>query len=224
MRRPGHFAVATRQTGSTSSKGVVSRLGVHRTCREADRSVMAVMQPTSVGLSVSACTLQRVSMIGEYFRLTPEDFARALSEPEWARDLIDELWDAEDVEGGSDPRLLDVDKAWHGLALVLDRAGVSTAVVFGDDQVPGADDWGYGPPSSLSPERVVELAEALSSLNRQVAVDSVPAEEFVEAEVYPQGLWNTPESREYLAGHLERLTTYFVDTADTHMGILVWID
>lgn len=179
---------------------------------------------TSVGLSVSVGTLQRVSMIGEYFRLTPEGFARALSDPEWARDLIDELWDAEDTGGESDPRLLDIDKAWHGLALVVDRAGVPTAVVFGDEQVPDANDWGYGPPSSLSPERVVELAVALSSLDRQAAIYSVPQEAFVEAEIYPQSLWDAPEFREYLAGYLERLTTFFVEAADAHMGILAWID
>lgn len=165
-----------------------------------------------------------MSMIGEYCRLAPEDFARALSDPAWARDLIDELWDAEDAGGEHDPRLLDVDKAWHGLALVIDRAGMSTDVVYGDDQVPGAGDWGYGPPSSLSPERVRELAAALTSLDQQAAVDSVAPEAFVEAEIYPQGPWDTPESRQYLASHLERLTTFFVEAADARMGVLAWID
>ncbi|GGM43464.1 hypothetical protein GCM10010102_43700 [Promicromonospora citrea] len=79
-----------------------------------------------------------------------------------------------------------MDKAWHGLALVLDRAGVSTAVVFGDEQVPGADDWGYGPPSSLRPERVAELAAVLRSLDLQGVVEAVPAEAFVEADIYPR--------------------------------------
>jgi hypothetical protein len=163
-------------------------------------------------------------MIGEYIRLAPGDFEKALSGAEWARDLVDELWEAEDDGHGADSRLMDVDKAWHGLALVLDHAGVSTAVVFGDDQVPGADDWGYGPPSSLSPERVAELAAVLGSLDRQKAVEAVPAQDFVEAEIYPEGVWDEPGSGEYLAGHLERLTVFFVEAADAGMGVLVWLD
>lgn len=158
-------------------------------------------------------------MIGEYIRLAPGDLEKALSDPEWARSLIDELWDAEDAGNEQDIRLLDVDKAWHGLALVLDRAGVSTAVVFGDEQVPGADDWGYGPPSSLRPERVAELAAVLRSLDLQEAVEA-----FVEADIYPQGIWNEADSGQYLARHLERLTTFFGAAADAGMGMLVWLD
>ncbi|MFD2792891.1 YfbM family protein [Promicromonospora vindobonensis] len=163
-------------------------------------------------------------MIGEYIRLEPGDFTRALSEPEWVRSMIDELWDAEEEGNEQDLRLIDVDKAWHGLALVLERAGVSAAVVFGDDQVPGADDWGYGPPSSLSPERVAELAAALRSLDGPRAIEAVPAEVFVKEDIYPQGIWNEAGAGQYLAGHLERLTTFFVDAADAGMGIFVWLD
>jgi hypothetical protein len=101
---------------------------------------------------------------------------------------------------------------------------VSTAVVFGDNQVPGADDWGYGPPSSLSPERVAELAAVLRSLDPRGAADAVPAQAFVDADIYPDGIWNEPGLAEYLAGHLERLTTFFVDAADAGMGMLVWLD
>lgn len=163
-------------------------------------------------------------MIGEYIRLAPHDIEKALSDPEWARSLIDELWDAEDAGDEPDVRLLDVDKAWHGLALVLDRAGVSTAVIFGDAQVPGADDWGYGPPSSLSPGRVKELAGLLRSLDHHEVVDAVPTAAFVEADIYPEGIWGEAGAGKYLAGHLERLTTFFVDAADAGMGMLVWLD
>jgi hypothetical protein len=163
-------------------------------------------------------------MIGEYIRLTPDDFEKALTAPEWARDLIDELWEAADDGHGTDSRLMDVDKAWHGLALVLDRAGVSTAVVFGDEQIPGADDWGYGPPSSLSPARVAELAAVLSSLDRQKTVEAVSAADFLEADIYPHGIWHEPGTSEYLAGQLERLTLFFAEAADAGMGVLVWLD
>ncbi len=164
-----------------------------------------------------------MSMIGEYLRLSPDDYENAVTDPGWARELVDELFEA-DGEEDPDPRLIDVDKAWHGLALVLDHAGVATAVVFGDDVVPGADDWGYGPPSSLSPERVGELAAALRSLDPREAVEAVPAAAFTAAEIYPVGLWDDPASVEYLIGHLERLAAFFDEAANAKMGMLVWLD
>lgn len=163
-----------------------------------------------------------MSMIGEYLRLTPGDFEKAVSDPEWARDLVDELLEADGDEG--DPRLFDVDKAWHGLALVLERGELPNAAVFGDDVVPGADDWGYGPPSSLSSARVGELAAALSGLDPREAVRAVPADAFATAGIYPKELWNDPGWAAYLIGYLERLTTFFSEAADANMGMLVWLD
>ncbi|MFD7026100.1 YfbM family protein [Promicromonospora sukumoe] len=165
-----------------------------------------------------------MSMIGEYMRLAPHDLELALADPEAIRDLIDELWDLEDAGAEPDQRLMDVDKAWHGLAFVLDRAGVPAAVVYGDQPVPDADDWGYGPPSWLSVERVAELSTALRGLDAQAAVDAVSAADLVEADIYPQGAWAQPDDKDYLVGHLKRLTEFFAEAADAGMGLLVWID
>ncbi|MFI2365182.1 DUF1877 family protein [Promicromonospora sp. NPDC019610] len=166
-----------------------------------------------------------MSMIGEYMRLAPHDLGLTLADPESTRDLIDELWDLEDEGADPDARLMDVDKAWHGLAFVLERAGVSTAAVHGDAQVPGADDWGYGPPSWLSVERVAELSAALRGLDVDAVVGAVPAAVLVAAEVYPLGLWAADSDWQgYLAGHLKRLTDFFAEAADAGMGVLVWID
>lgn len=54
-----------------------------------------------------------MSMIGEYMRLAPQDLDKALSDPAWIRDLIDELWDSQSAGGEPDMRLMDIDKAWH---------------------------------------------------------------------------------------------------------------
>ncbi|RPF21303.1 uncharacterized protein DUF1877 [Myceligenerans xiligouense] len=161
-------------------------------------------------------------MIGEYMRLAPGDFGKATSDPAWAWDLVDEFLEA-DGDGG-DPRLFDVDKAWHGLAFVLERAELPDAAIFGDDAVPGAGDWGYGPPSSLTSARVGELAAALSALDPREAVRAVPASAFATAGIYPKELWDDPGWAAYLSGHLERLTKFFCEAADASMGMLVWLD
>ena len=165
-----------------------------------------------------------MSMIGEYMRLAPQDLDKALADPVWIRDLVDELWDSEDEGGEPDTRLMDVDKAWHGLAFALERAGVPTAVIYGDGPVAGADDWGYGPPAWLSVERVAEVSRLLRDLDAENAISAVPIAAFVEAEIYPLGIWSDPDPKDYLVGHLRRLTAFFAEAAGAGMGMLVWID
>jgi hypothetical protein len=174
-------------------------------------------------MSEAAHTVQRMGMIGEYMRLAPQDLDKALSDPAWIRDLIDELWDSQSAGGEPDMRLMDINKAWHGLAFALGRAGVSTAAVYGDEPVPGADDWGYGPPSWLTVERVAEVSAALSGLDAEQTIDAVPLAAFVDAETYP-AMWTQPDAKDYLASHLKQLTTFFAEAADAGMGMLMWID
>lgn len=61
-------------------------------------------------------------MIGEYARLTPAELERAVEDPRWALDFIEELIDVGmDETGGSQSRCLDIGKAWDTLALMLRR-------------------------------------------------------------------------------------------------------
>jgi hypothetical protein len=53
-----------------------------------------------------------MSMIGEYARLTPAEVDRAVLDPDWAREFVDELIEAGAADAGADARCLDIDKAW----------------------------------------------------------------------------------------------------------------
>ncbi len=156
-------------------------------------------------------------MIGEYLRLAPTDLERAVSDPDAFRESVEDLY------GSEDPRLFDVDKAWNALALVLERAGVSDAVVYGDDEIPGADDWGYGPPRSLRPERVRELAGRLADVDPARVVAAVSPAELVAEETYPTGGWDDPETALWLVENLTGLARFFREAADAGMGMVVWI-
>jgi hypothetical protein len=139
------------------------------------------------------------------------------------RDLIDELWDSRSAGSELDTRLMDIDKAWHGLVFALGRAGVSAAAVYGDEPVPGADDWGYGPLAWLSVERVAEVSASLGGLDAEQTIAVVPLAAFVDAETYPTGMWAQPDAKDYLVSHLKQLTTFFAEAADAGMGMLMWI-
>lgn len=156
-----------------------------------------------------------MSMIGEYLRLEPGDLQRVMSDPDAAYEWIEDLDDARD------PRRFDTDKAWHALAFVLERAGVPDAVVYGEDEIPGADDWGYGPPRSLRPARVRELSDLLQQLKPAEAVTAVAAAEFTAEEIYPQ-FWKDA-GHDWLIHHLNRLTEFFREATDDGMGMILWI-
>ncbi|WOI62486.1 YfbM family protein [Streptomyces fradiae] len=166
-----------------------------------------------------------MSMIGEYARLTPDEFARALRDPEWAEERVDELVEAE-LEGGGDgePRCLDVDKAWEALDFLLTRAGFPVDVVFGDDAIPGAEEWGYTPPRFLAPERVREAAEALLAMPAERLVAGFGPRDLAREGVYPVIAWEREESLEYVTDHYEALVPFFAAAARDGDAVLMWLD
>lgn len=113
----------------------------------------------------STCGGATVGMIGEYARLTAAEFERAVGDPDWAyervRELSEQEWDA--GLPWDQARCYDTDKMWHALDFLLRRVGFPVDVVFGEEEIPGADDWSYGPPRCLTPDQVRTAAEAFAA-------------------------------------------------------------
>ncbi|MDT9680717.1 YfbM family protein [Streptomyces sp. TRM76323] len=167
-----------------------------------------------------------MSMIGEYVRLTADEFERALGDPQWAQERVDELVEAELGGGGGDAeaRCLDTDKAWHALDFLLSRIGFPVDVVFGEDAIPDAEDWGYTPPRYLTPERVRAAAEALRGTPVERLVEGVGPEDLARADVYPVVVWERGESLEYVTAYYEALVPFFGAAARDGDAVLMWLD
>jgi hypothetical protein len=167
-----------------------------------------------------------MSMIGEYVRLTPDELERVVKDPEWAQDFVDELVDAE-LELAPEPaaaRCHDTDKAWAALGFLLRRLAFPVDIVRGEEEIPGAEDWGYGPPRHLTPERVRQAAEALAATSPEYLVDGVAPEDLARADVYPRLVWERAESLDYVAGHYRELVPFFQAAARDGHAVLVWLD
>lgn len=165
-----------------------------------------------------------MSMIGEYARLTADEFARALRDPEWAGKRVGELVEAELGGSGGEARCLDTDKAWHALDFLLARIGFPVDIVFGEDSIPDAEDWGYTPPRFLTPERVRVAAEALRATPAERLVEGVVPEDLARADVYPVVVWERGESLEYATAYYEALVPFFAAAAREGDGMLMWLD
>ncbi|MGW1187051.1 YfbM family protein [Streptomyces sp. NPDC002559] len=167
-----------------------------------------------------------MSMIGEYARLTPAELDHAIRDPEWAQEhvvgLIETELSAEPV--ASEARCHDIDKAWHALDFLLRRIDFPVGIVHGEEELPGAEDWGYEPPRYLTPERVRVAAEALAATPHEALVGGVRPAELVEAEIYPTTVWERGKSLDYVASHYQALVPFFRAAADAGDAMLIWLD
>ncbi|MFD0368870.1 YfbM family protein [Streptomyces sp. NPDC127114] len=166
-----------------------------------------------------------MSMIGEYFRVTAAELERATRDPDWAFDYIDETQDAVD---GSEPspaeaRHFSTYQAWHLLGFLLERRGFPVDVIYGEEPLGKAEDWGYGPPQYLPADRVRLGAEALSRLTYDQLISDVDPRDLVTAEIYPLG-WEDRASLEWGRDWFAGLTEYFAAAAEEGHAVIVWLD
>ncbi|MFB1041372.1 YfbM family protein [Streptomyces chrestomyceticus] len=167
-----------------------------------------------------------MSMIGEYARLASAELDRVSHDPDWAQGFVDEAIEAEldSRPEVSDARCQDVDKAWHALDFLLRRIDFPVDIIHGEEEIPGAEDWGYGPPRFLSPKRVRVAAEALAATPHEALVEGVRPAELAEAEIYPTVVWELGESLDYVTSHYQALVPFFGAAADVGDAMLIRLD
>ncbi|THC40447.1 DUF1877 family protein [Streptomyces sp. A1499] len=167
-----------------------------------------------------------MSMIGEYSRLTPTELDRAVRDPDWAQEFVNELIEAEldkkpDV---SQARCHDVDKAWHALDFLLRRITFPVDIIHGEEGLPQAEDWGYGPPRYLTPERVRVAAEALVITPHHALAEDVSPADLAKADIYPNIIWERGESLDYVTSHYQELVSFFQAAARAGDAMVIWLD
>ncbi|HEX6685456.1 MAG TPA: YfbM family protein [Candidatus Limnocylindrales bacterium] len=175
-----------------------------------------------------------MSMIGQYARLTPDELKRAIDDPEWAQDHIDSIQDAlddadvyeDDWDGSDEPpgraKLYSTGKSWNLLEFLLGRASFPVNVIYGDHVLDPEQDWGYGPASYLTPDRVRYASNALAALPFSQLAPGVTVAELKAARIYPD-VWDELDAVEWGGGYYERLTAFFGAAADSGDAILMWI-
>ncbi|MGW2397384.1 YfbM family protein [Kitasatospora sp. NPDC001664] len=161
-----------------------------------------------------------MSMNGEYLRVTPEELARALEDPEWAWDFADEAQDRSAEEDGG--RFFSTHRAWDLLGFLLKRSGFPVDVVHGEEPMPGAEDWGYGPPRHLTVAQVRSAAEGLERLSYDELIADVVQAELDATEIYPQ--IDDTASLDWAREAFTPLVDFFRTAASAGHAVLVWID
>ncbi|MFI7080045.1 YfbM family protein [Micromonospora sp. NPDC049903] len=174
-------------------------------------------------------------MNGNWLRVSPDELERAKADLAWAYDI------ARTARNDDSDRWTTTDKAWHGLDFLLDRLGFEIPLVLGAEEFVESpdvepdseemldfldnleDDWGYGPPSYLTPDQVAAAASALDTLTEDDLVRGVDPQELNRAEVYP-GIWERPGMLEWAAHFLPDARSFFAAAAKDGDAVICWLD
>jgi hypothetical protein len=150
-------------------------------------------------------------------RLDPADVPGLLAEPARIDDVLDP--DADDV--------LDLDKAWHGVHMLIngDIGDVTTpagAAFFGGEAIgpDGGDaDGGYGPARLLRPELVQDAARALHELDLLQLLSRYDPVSWDADGVYPSG-WAEGDEHAYLLPALQQLREFLTAAARAGQAVV----
>jgi hypothetical protein len=150
----------------------------------------------------------------EYARLTAAELHRALDDPDWAGERLDELADAwvDDDAEPEDARYLGVDKSWPGVEFVLAHAGLPVEAVHGTEPLHTAEEWDYGPPTYLTPAQVAAVAERLAALPVADLVARVDPGLVRAENLYQVGDWDA-DDRDYVTHHATQLQRFYASAA-----------
>ncbi|MTE17559.1 DUF1877 family protein [Streptomyces sp. TRM43335] len=164
-------------------------------------------------------------MIGEYLRVTAAELDRAVQDHDWALDFVEEVQDAEDEAepAPAEARHFSTYKAWDLLRFLLARADFPVNVVHGEEPFAEDEDWGYGPPRYLRPERVRIAAQELRTTPYDQLISGVDSADLTRAEVYPLG-WEESGVLEWGRHWYGGLTQFFEAAAAADDAMLVWLD
>jgi hypothetical protein len=182
-----------------------------------------------------------VGMYGQWLRVTPAELDRAKADLQWAQDHAERVEEAEypleqDLQLSprdiAERRSMSTEKTWHALDFLLTRRGFPVSIImgehpFGDDVDSLEDpdtDWGYGPPSYLTPDEVRRAAEALAGLSEEDLLDGVDPGDLTRAEIYPNVWDRGPSELQWAVCELPWVKAYFEAAAKDGDAILCWIN
>jgi hypothetical protein len=138
--------------------------------------------------------------------------------------LMDELEDAEAVEGLMDGPGLSVGKAWNALHyLYCGDSKVGESAISGGEPLDDLDlDTGYGAPQVLTPDEVVAYATALAAQTDDELRAAYDPEAMKKEAVYGCN-FDDPAEIEWLLGEARKVRAYYQDAATKGAGMLQFL-
>ncbi|WP_327351288.1 YfbM family protein [Streptomyces sp. NBC_01304] len=147
-----------------------------------------------------------MSMVLSFTCVTPEELARALQDPEWAEEFLDELDSDEDRPDNPDGF---IEKAWAGIQYLLDAAEAGVDLQMGG--LPIDEELLF---TGWTAEMVQDAARKLQVLPFEKLAAHYDPARMQEQNVYPNIWTHDPDGEcEYLKWHYGTLLTFFEEAS-----------
>jgi hypothetical protein len=146
-----------------------------------------------------------MGMYMSFTRVTPEELEKAATDPQWARDCVDDLDRADEHDGH-----LDLDKAWDGIQFLLDRAGLPIELQLDGESIsedPYLTGW--------TVDDVKDAARHLRATPFEQLVRHFDPAQMMKSGIYPR-IWDRDPAEDDVLGYLKEsyeLLVRFFDAA-----------
>lgn len=160
-----------------------------------------------------------MSMIWTAYALSESQVTSIKDDESLLGELLEELEEQDDADG-----FVEIDQSWNGIFWLLTGQVESAEGVLGDAILGGEaleEEFGYGPPKLLSPERVVAVARALEGIDAETLRARFDAEAMRAAGVYPEGIWSEAGIfDEFIAPNHRDVQRFYTHAASTGSWVL----
>jgi Domain of unknown function (DUF1877) len=118
----------------------------------------------------------------------------------------------------------DLDKAWHAVFFLLDRAGAPMAAIVGEEPLWEPKDDDEYAPTVVPPHNVATAAAFLASMPAQRLGTHFDREALAAADIYPPIWHRHDDPRPWLLDRYAGLPEYFSQAAHYGGALLFWVD
>lgn len=158
-----------------------------------------------------------MSIIANYVAISETDLQHLVENPS-------EVWGYVHSKCGSET--IDIDKAWHGIHLLLNDDpeggdGALAQLVYGGESV-GDDTFVNGRARTMSASQVGEIAVALKKVSETNFRLRYDADKLVANRVYPDIWRNEPDAPGFLAQSFRRLRRFFILASRCDVAIITY--
>ncbi|ADD45847.1 YfbM family protein [Stackebrandtia nassauensis] len=156
-----------------------------------------------------------MGMYMTFVRLTPAELTKAVNDPEWAEEFVDEFYEDDDIDPLAD---LDLEKSWGGLIYLSDEAGLGLSLLDSGTRIISDDTCIDG----WDADEVKATAKALSETPFSKLVAHYNPAAMMSQEVYPR-VWDAdPEGElESLEWNYRQMVEFFTAAAAANHAVLM---
>jgi len=165
-----------------------------------------------------------MSMIGNFLQVTRTELDEYLKDSSLLENRI------HNEESEDDPKLISIDKAWHGILFLLTGQGFGnydhplSKIFFSGQTIDDNQDLGFGPGRYLTPEQVKELNIEIAEISTDELKSRYDAKKMTAMKIYPDDAWEVDGMVDYLTQYFQIVQQVFSEATKNDEAIIAFVN